>query len=89
MVELRIHPPDPLQSPIRIKAVFFDNLIEPPLASLRPQKIIGTMPCPANVLYADRWFQTNPFVVHDMGESEKKPIKAYGESGSFQSSLAA
>jgi hypothetical protein len=47
---------DPLQSPIRIKAVFFDNLIEPPLASSRPQKIVGAMSCPVNMICTDLWF---------------------------------
>jgi len=47
------------------------------------------MSCPVNVLYTDRWFQTNPFAVHDMGESDRKPIKAYWESGITSCGLAA
>ena len=80
---------NPLQSPIRIKALFFDNLIEPPLANIWPQKTIGAMPCPVNTYCTDLWFLANPLVVHDMGESDRKPIKAFRESGSYQSDLAA
>ena len=37
---------DPLYSPIRIKALFFENQLNTPLAVYKPQKVIGAMSRP-------------------------------------------
>ena len=37
---------DPLQSPIGIKTLFFENQLNKPLACYRPQKAIGAMSHP-------------------------------------------